>query len=133
MAKKSSGGLLPVLLVGGGLIAAAFYLKDKIGGLSIPKIPSLKLPTNSNDIEQKATAISYDSSKDITPSIIKQIQSVFNLEGSDVSNIIHGGTIQTGYLGSNGKYYADACDAWRSGAVAGYDPHNPDKTKPSDC
>jgi len=56
--------------------------------------------------------------KNITPNIITELQkSIPNLSGSQVSNLIHGGTINTGYLGTNGKWYADYATAKANGAA----------------
>ena len=54
----------------------------------------------------------------VTPSIVTQLQkSIPNLTGSQVTGLIHGGSIQTGYRGTNGKYYSSYDEAVRNNAA----------------
>ena len=58
------------------------------------------------------------SQGNLTPTLLTELQkSIPNLSGSQVSNLIHGGSIQTGYRGTNGKYYSSYDEAKRNGAA----------------
>ena len=84
----------------------------------LQKLPQVNLGTNpiENKLIQEDNKIKVQGS--VTPTIITELQkSIPNLSGSQVTSLIHGGTIQTGYRGTNGKYYSSYEEALRNGAA----------------
>ena len=68
-------------------------------------------------INEKNQTISLKPNASLTPEILTTLQkNIPNLEGSQVTSFIHGGTIG-GYRGTNGKIYASYEDALRNGAA----------------
>ena len=83
----------------------------------LQKLPSVNLGVNpiENKLIQEDNKIKVQGS--VTPTIITEIQkSIPNLSGSQVTSLIHGGSINTGYRGTNGKYYSSYDEAKRNGA-----------------
>ena len=81
----------------------------------LQKLPSVNLPIE-NKLIQEDNKIKVQGN--LTPTLLTELQkSIPNLSGSQVTSLIHGGSIQTGYLGTNGKWYKDIIDAARNGAA----------------
>ena len=97
-----------VVLIGVGVLA--YILLQKLPQVNLGTNPiENKLITENNQIKVQGN---------ITPKILNELQkSIPNLSGSQVSNLIHGGSIQTGYKGTNGKYYSSYEEAKRNGAA----------------
>jgi hypothetical protein len=102
---SNTGGIL-LLIVGG---IAIYYVLSKSNLLNQKLIPENKVITENNKISVQGN---------VTPDIVTQLKTIIpNLQGSQVTSLIHGGTINTGYRGTNGKYYSSYEEALRNGAA----------------
>ena len=96
-----------------GLLAVGAYLFFKNNNtISSPIISSPTILTNPIEIIRQ---------------IIPNIQSTPNIQRSPFTEPI------CGFRGTNGVWYNDVCQAWRNGAVSGFDPKNPQESKPEGC
>ena len=95
------------ILIGFGILA--YVLLQKLPQVNLGTNPiENKLITENNQIKVQGN---------VTPSIITELQkSIPNLSGSQVTSLIHGGTIG-GYRGTNAKVYSSYEEAERNGAV----------------
>lgn len=114
----NTGGI--IILILGGLVL--YYVAKK----GIPNILNNKIisGTQNNIINKNIPdKIIISDNKitvegNITPNVIAELKNIVpNLQGSQVTSLIHGGSIQTGYRGTNGKYYSSYEEAKRNGAA----------------
>jgi len=122
------GGI--ILLIVGGFLVYTLLSKTKLANVgtdTIQNSSTIKISDN-NAISLASTNKNIEPS--VTPQVITQLKSIIpNLQGSQVSNLIHGGSINLGYKGTNFKYYKDYCEAWRNGAVPNFNPDKPSLTR----
>ena len=117
MSKKAGLGIVGALAVGIGL-----YFVLKKSNFNFNSIIPNSISRTPQNTEPKAAIITNpvidnaDLAPTITPEITRVLQSVGITEGSQITNIIHGGT-PCGYRGTNGKCYDSYEDALRNGAA----------------
>ena len=91
----------------------------------LQKLPQVNLGTNpiENKLIPQENKIIMGNNQtkvqgNVTPTLLTELQkSIPNLSGSQVTSLIHGGSINTGYRGTNGKYYSSYDEAKRNGAA----------------
>ena len=84
----------------------------------LQKLPQVNLGVNPEENKLISENNQIKVQGNVTPTIITQLQkSIPNLSGSQVTSLIHGGSIQTGYRGTNAKVYSSYEEAKRNGAV----------------